>query len=134
MAEGKTGNVRVAVGGEKFPLPCPPPEDDGGWGAFVHTGGRGVLDGMGVSDIVPVGEGVTPGGRVALGVLVGVGEGVSEGVDLLDGVTPGASVIVPVGGSVAVGVRVSVSVGDGVNVSVGSGVNVFVAAGGGGET
>ncbi len=115
--------VNVAVGKTVSPFPpCPPPEG-GGLGVFVQTGGTGVSVGIAVS------EGVTPGGRVWLGVLVEVGEGVSES----NGVTPGTSV------SVAVGVVVSVSVGEGVivpvgeNVSVGIGVNVFVETGGGGE-
>ncbi len=129
MVVGKTAateRVCVAVGSAVngmtggFP-PCPPP-DGGGLGVFVQTGGTGVSVGIAVS------EGVTPGGKVWLGVLVEVGEGVSVGVGVSDGVTPGASV------SVAVGVVVSVSVGDGVKVSVGTGVKVFVETGGGGET
>lgn len=123
--------VAVAVGKTKPPLPpCPLPEDGGCTGVFVGAGGMGVSVGTGVS------LGVTPGGSVALGVLVRVGEGVS------DGVTPGASVSVAVGVSVAVSVGVNMSVeagvcvavGEGVKVAVGSGVNVFVATGGGGET
>ena len=103
----------------RLTIPLPP---DGGLGVFVQTGGRGVVDGIGV------GESVIPGGKVGLGVFVAVGEGVFEGVSVSDGVTPGASV------SVAVGVRVSVAVKVGVNVVVGTGVNVFVDTGGGGET
>lgn len=106
VAEGN--KAKGTIGG--FP-PCPP-LDDGGAEVFVETGGTGVTVGTGVL------EGVTPGGRVSLGVLVKVGGGVS------DGVTPGTSVIVPIGDSVAVGVA----------VSVGAGVNVFVETGGGGET
>lgn len=136
---GSAVDVNVPVGKTKPPLPpCPPLEEGGGTGVFVGAGGRGVLVGTGVSD------GVTPGGSVALGVLVRVlvlsevevGEGVS------DGVTPGASVsvnigvrvsvAVKVGVNVAVGIGVPVSVGKGVKVSVG--IGVFVATGGGGET
>lgn len=112
--------VGNAVNGTTGGLPPCPPPDDGGLGVFVEIGGAGVS------------EGVTPGGSVALGVLVKVGEGVFDGVGVSEGVTPGTSVSVAVAVSVAVEAGVSVAVGKGVNVSVGTGVNVFVAAGGGG--
>jgi len=114
--------VNVAAGKTKPPFPPCPPPDGGRLGVFVQTAGTGVSVGTAVS------EGVTPGGKVGLGVFVEAGEGVFDGVGVSDGVTPGASV------SVAVDVAVSVSVGKGVKVSVGAGVNVFVETGGGGET
>lgn len=140
---GNGTGVNVAAGKTKSLLPpCPPPDESGCTGVFVGAGGRGVLLGIGVS------EGVTLGGKVALGALVGVGEGVSVGVGVSDivpvgdGVTPGAGVSVAVGVSVSVtvgeGVIVpvgeNVAVGTGVSVAVDEGVTVFVDTGGGGET
>jgi len=88
--------VNGAAGKTKPPLPpCPPLDDGGSLGVFVQTGGTGVL------------EGVTPGGKVGLGVFVEVGEGVFDGVGVSDGLTKGTNVSV----AVSVGIRIVVVTG-----------------------
>lgn len=126
----------VAVGketrGRMGGLTTPPPPDDGA-GVLVGRGGTGVIVAGGVS------EGVTPGGKVWLGVLVEVSilSKVEVGEDVSEGVTPGTGVSVAVcvaaGVSVPVGGAVKLALSVAEAVSVGIEVNVLVETGGGGE-